>query len=124
MKVKLFLAAMTALVVAACASAPRGPAPLDPVGRYEFTTTFQGQTVTGAVLIGGSPGAYTGQITTNITEPLPVTGVAVNGQEMVVTASTPDGDLTIRMNFTDANAFTGGWQMPGDSGTLTGTRVG
>jgi ABC-type Fe3+-hydroxamate transport system substrate-binding protein len=137
MKIKLLLAAMLTLAAAACASAgttaetaastttaaPTPAASVNPVGRFEFTTSVQGQTVTGALEVAGSPGAYTGQITTSITPPIPVTGVTATGQAMVVTGSTPDGALTIRMNFADATAFTGGWELAGDSGSLTGRRT-
>jgi hypothetical protein len=134
---KRILAAVLTLAAAACSTAPAPEtspaattsasastsAALNPVGRYEFTTTVQGSPITGAVEIAGTPGAYTGQITTSITPPLPIASVAVNGQEMVVTGNTPDGVLTFRMNFTDATSFTGGWELAGDSGALTGRRV-
>lgn len=136
MKIKLLLAATMTLAAAACASAgttaettttstavAAPAASVNPVGRYEFTTSVQGQTVTGALEIAGSPGAYTGQITTSITPPIPVTGVTATGQAMVVTGNTPDGALTIRMNFADATAFTGGWELAGDSGSITGRRT-
>lgn len=135
---KHILAAVLSLAAAACSAAPdpettpgttavttttTASAALNPVGRFEFTTSVQGQMVTGAVEIAGTPGAYTGQITTNITPPLPIAGVTVNGQEMVVTGNTPDGTLTFRMNFTDGTSFTGGWELSGDSSQLTGRRV-
>lgn len=134
MKSKLILAAALSLA-AACSTAPAadtGPAPstgtataaaVNPVGRYEFATSVQGQVVTGTIEIAGTPGAYTGQITTSITPPLPIAGATANGQEVLVTANTPDGPLAFRMNFTDATNFTGGWELAGDSGSLTGHRV-
>ncbi|HST59074.1 MAG TPA: hypothetical protein VLK84_10305 [Longimicrobium sp.] len=138
MKTRLFLAATLSLAVSACApaattttagtgmgtsSAPASAATVNPVGRYEFATSVQGQPVTGGMTVGGTPGAYTGQITTSITPPLPISSVTATGQQMVVTGSTPDGALTIRVNFTDATAFTGSWELSGDSGSLTGRRV-
>lgn len=138
---KLILAAALSLSAAACSTTPppettpgsttitttttttaRGAA-INPVGRFEFTTTVQGQPLTGAIEIAGTAGAYTGQITTSITPPLPISGVTATGQQMVVTGNTPDGTLTIRMNFADAASFTGGWELAGDSGALTGRRV-
>lgn len=134
MKAKLVLAA--ALSLAACSTAPAAetasaPSPsvsttaaaVNPVGRFEFTTSVQGQPVTGAVEISGTADAYTGQITTSITQPIPISRVTVNGQELVVSADTPDGPVTIHMTFTDANTFSGGWELAGDSGTLTGRRA-
>jgi hypothetical protein len=135
MKIKLLLAATMALATTACATAgttadtgastttATAAASVNPVGRFDFTTSVQGQPVTGNIQVAGSPGAYTGQITTSITPPIPITSVTATGQEMLVTGSTPDGTLTIRMNFTDATAFTGGWELSGDSGSITGRRA-
>ena len=134
----LILAAVLSLSAAACSTTPAPEstpssttvttttattAAVNPVGRYEFATSVQGQMITGGVEIAGTPGAYTGQITTSITPPLPIAGVTVAGQQVVVTGNTPDGTITFRMNFTDASNFTGGWELAGDSGTLTGHRV-
>ena len=135
---KHILAAVLSLAAAACSTAPAPEttpgsttittttatsATVNPVGRYEFTTSVQGQMITGGVEIAGTPGAYTGQITTSITPPLPIAGVTATGQQVVVTGNTPDGTITFRMNFTDATNFTGGWELAGDSGALTGRRV-
>jgi len=132
MKAKLLLAAVLSLAASACAGGPApeaapaqsaAPAAVNPVGRFEFSTTVQGQPVTGAIEIAGAPGAYTGQITTSVTPPLPVASVTVNGQEMVVTGNTPEGVVTLRLAFTDGTSFTGGWELAGDGGTLSGRRV-
>jgi protein-disulfide isomerase len=134
MNIKLVVAAALSLAFAACASAgttadtstttaPAASASVNPVGRFDFTTSVQGQTVTGTIQVAGTSGAYTGQITTSITPPIPINTVTATGQAMVITGSTPDGTLTIRMNFTDGTAFTGGWELAGDSGTLTGRRA-
>ena len=137
MKTRLFVAATISLAVAACAPANPGMSgtgtnntgmtssanAMNPVGRYDFTTSVQGQPVTGRIEIAGTPGAYTGQITTSVTPPLPISSVTATGQQIVIMGNTPDGPLTIRMNFTDASAFTGGWELDGDSGSVTGRRV-
>ena len=108
--------------------APTAPPPVatsaavNPVGTFEFTTSVNGDMVTGSVEVTGSSGAYGGTIRTSATPDIPVTGVTVNGQQMVVTADTPDGELTIAMNFT-GNNFTGGWTLGGGSGELRGQRA-
>jgi hypothetical protein len=96
-------------------------AAVNPVGTFEFTTSVNGDMVTGSVEVAGQPGAYTGTIRTSISPDIPVTGVTVNGQQMVVAADTPDGALTLTLNFT-GNNFTGGWTLAGDSGELRGQR--
>jgi hypothetical protein len=134
MQSKLILAVALSLSAAACSSAPApettpsaqpsaSAAAVNPVGRFEFTTSMGGQPVTGGLMIAGGPGAYTGEITTSMTPPLPVASVTVNGQDLVVTGDTPDGVVTIRLTFTDATHFTGRWELAGGGGTLSGRRV-
>ncbi|HEX6373878.1 MAG TPA: hypothetical protein VF006_33425 [Longimicrobium sp.] len=123
---KRMLAAALVLFTAACAASappadPPAPAALNPVGVFPFTTTVDGNEVTGSVEVTGQPGAYAGVIRTSITPEIPITGVMVSGQEMVVTADTPDGPLTINMTFA-GNAFTGAWALSGDTGNLSGSR--
>jgi hypothetical protein len=136
MKAKLILAA--ALSLAACSTAPAGdtgPAPsttagaattrgaLNPVGHYEFTTSAQGQMVTGMVSIAGGPNAYTGQVTTSATPSLPISGVTVEGRSIIVMGTSPNGSISIRMDFADDTNFTGAWEYMGARGTLSGHRT-
>jgi hypothetical protein len=119
---KRLLAAALVLITAACASAPRGPAPLNPVGVFEFTTAVDGNPITGGVEVTGQAGAYGGRIRTSITPDMPISNVAVMGNEMVVTGDTPDGPVTLTMTFT-GDTFTGSWELNGDGGNLTGRRT-
>ncbi|HEV3050417.1 MAG TPA: hypothetical protein VGX50_08925 [Longimicrobium sp.] len=127
-------AALVLLAACAPATPPADPMPaptappavatsavLNPVGTFEFTTSVNGDMVTGSVEVTGNPGAYGGTIRTSATPDIPVTGVAVSGQQMVVTAHTPDGELTLTLNFT-GNNFTGGWTLGGGSGEMRGQR--
>lgn len=118
---KRLLAVVLLLLAAACASAPPGPPPFDPVGVFEFQTTVNGGPVTGSVEVTGQPDAYGGTIRTSATPDLPIAGVAVDGNVLVVTGDTPDGVVTLRMTFT-GDDFTGRWELAGDGGTLTGRR--
>lgn len=132
---KRTLAAALTLLAAACAPAapPADPMPsgtttaptsaaLNPVGVFNFRTMVGGGEVTGAVEVTGTAGAYGGRIRTSITPDIPITGVRVSGQEMIVTGNTPDGPLSINMTFT-GNSFTGSWALSGDSGSLSGQRA-
>lgn len=128
-------AALVLLAACAPAATPGDPTPaptappavtttsaaVNPVGTFEFTTSVNGDMVTGSVEVTGTPGAYGGTIRTSATPDIPVTGVTTNGQQMVVTADTPDGELTIAMNFT-GDTFTGGWTLGGGSGEMRGQR--
>jgi hypothetical protein len=137
---KTLATALLLISAAACAPAPAAapaampapaappaaaamPAALNPVGRYEFATTLQGQALTGTMEISGTAGAYTGRITSSATDPIPITAVTVDGRKMVVTGEAETGTLTIRMTFTDGPNFTGEWTLAGDGATLTGHRV-
>jgi hypothetical protein len=136
---KAFATVLLLLSSAACAAAPAAepapapqpigvPAPqasaaVNPVGKYEFTTSLQGQMLTGTMEITGTPGAYAGRITSSATEPIAITAVTVEGQNMTVVGETPNGPLTIKMTFAEGGAFTGNWTLSGDGATLTGKRV-
>jgi hypothetical protein len=102
---------------------PPAPAAVNPVGKYEFATSLQGQPLTGTLEITGTPGAYAGRITSSATEPIPITAVTVEGQTMTVAGETPNGTLTIRMTMAADGTFTGGWTLGSDGATLTGRRT-
>lgn len=109
---------------ASTASMP-APAPagaLNPVGRYEFNTIVNGQPMSGTMTVEGQPGAYTGRLESNVIPQAPITGVTVNGQQMVVIVQVPQGDVAITMNM-NGNAFTGNWAIAGDTGEISGRKV-
>ena len=108
-------------VAAACASAPAQPRPVDPIGTFDFSTTVDGTAVSGTIEIRSGSSGYTGTISTNVTEPVPITAVTVEGQVVTVAASAPDGPINFTMTFT-GDDFTGGWTYAGMSGELTGNR--
>ena len=139
---KSIATALLLISAAACAATPEpepapappvtvaavpAPAPatsaVNPVGKFEFATTLNGQALTGTMEITGTPGAYTGRITSSATEPLTIGGVTVEGQTMTVTAETGNGTLTIRMTVAADGTFTGAWSLGGDGAPLTGRRT-
>ncbi|HEX5724149.1 MAG TPA: hypothetical protein VFX98_01715 [Longimicrobiaceae bacterium] len=102
------------------------PAPrsgeVNPVGNFEFTTEVNGQPMRGNIHITGAPGAYTGRVTADIMSEIPISSVSVAGQQLTVVADTPDGAVTIVLNFQGDN-FTGNWSLGGQGGAVTGRRV-
>lgn len=128
---KRILVVALSLLTAACAtpapstSAPSaGPAPsagVNPVGTFNFITSGEGDEIRGTIEIAGSPGAYTGHVRTPHDD-IPISRVMVAGQEMTVTANTPDGPLTLTLIFT-GSTFTGGWTVGEAHGPLTGQRA-
>ena len=116
------LLAAACLVLGACATVPRGPAPLDPVGTYEFRTMVGGSPVSGTIQITGATGAYAGVVRSAAMADLPVTAVEVEGQEMRVSVRTPDGTVVLHLIF-EGDAFTGHWSMAGDGADISGRRL-
>lgn len=135
MKRTLVLIAVSALA-AGCASAPAdapmGADPameaatvaprLDPVGHYTLSTSVQGRAVDGRIRITGARGSWGGSIYTQVTGELPLSSVAVDGQEVRLTANTPDGTVHIRM-LVSGDTFTGDWSLGAEGGSLRGRRV-
>lgn len=119
---RMTLGLAAAVALTACASAGTdGPADIDPVGSYTLTTEIQGTTVNGRLRIRGEPGAYTGSIYTDITGQLRITSLSVEGAQVLMTASTPDGPADIRLTFRE-DAFTGTWALGPDGGAIRGRR--
>ena len=117
-----FMGLMLLGSLAACASAPQGPPPFDPVGTYMYEASADGMVVSGEVMITGTEGAYGGQITSDMLPPIPISDVTVAGTTVTIAAATPEGDLMVEMLF-DGTAFTGSWTMAGMGGDFTGRRV-
>jgi hypothetical protein len=136
---KAIASTLLLIAAAACATAPSAapapaaapaapavaaaPAAVNPVGNYEFTTSLQGQILTGRIEVSGTPGAYAGRVTSSATEPIPITKVAVDGQNLTIEGETPNGTLTIKLTMAADGAFTGNWTLAGDGATLTGKRL-
>jgi hypothetical protein len=122
------------VLLGACASSQQGadvPAQtaatkataVNPVGAYEFTTTVDGQTVTGTLHIEGAPGAYKGRIITTVFPEIPVVGATVENNNIIsVKASMPDGELVLRMVMEGMN-FKGNWTLGADGGEFNGKKL-
>ncbi len=136
--------ALTVLGLAACSSGgtttespTQAPAPadapppapaqqeaLDPVGTYTFSTTFQGMTVSGRIIIRGEPENYTGMVEpTEGPPPVEIYAVMVEGQKITVYADAGGDDLIMTMEFAGGSSYTGSWMLGFDGGELTGEKV-
>ena len=106
----------------AVAAAPAKPAAVNPVGAFEFNTEVNGSPMKGNLRIAGTPGNYSGSMTSDITPELPITSIVVDGQTMKLAMDTPNGAATIIIAFT-GDTFSGNWELGGASGPLTGKRI-
>ena len=92
---------MVGIMVAACSQSyggaaasrpdptPPPPPVLDPVGAFDFQTEAMGTSVTGTFTITGSPGSYSGNMTTDMGG-FAMSDIAVDGQELTFIGESPD----------------------------------
>lgn len=123
---------LVGFVVAACSQSyggtastspdptPPPPAVLDPVGAFDFQTEAMGAPITGTFTISGTPGSYSGRMTTDMGA-FAMSDIAVDGQELSFVGDSPDVVVLVMLVF-DGDSFTGGWDAEGMSGAITGTR--
>ncbi|MEJ7811992.1 MAG: hypothetical protein WKG32_16385 [Gemmatimonadaceae bacterium] len=105
------------------AAAPARPAPFEPVGRYDYTTSANGTEVTGTVTISGTPGNYTAAMTSNATPEITFKTVTVEGNRIRMEGPGPESS-TIVINLVVAGTdVTGDWSMGGMAGEIRGTKV-
>jgi hypothetical protein len=130
--IRPFLVLAPLLLFAACAGAPApapAPAPaatpaaaFDPVGTFDFSTSVEGQVITGVIRVSrGTTGDLSGMISTSATPEMPVQSVTTEGNRMTLRTNTPDGSMSMILEFRGTD-FTGSWGLAGMSGTLTGRR--
>ena len=96
--------------------------PLDPVGTYEFTTTYEGMPVSGTLFITGEPGRYGGRIVTDIAPEIPLTAVAVKDNTLELKGSLPDGDIILQLLMEGMN-FKGSYSIGPFSADVTGKKL-
>jgi len=104
--------------------APAQPETIDPVGSYTFSTSFQGMTVSGGIIIRGEPGSYTGMVEpTEGPPPVEIYSVTVEGQKITLYADAGGDDLIMTMQFAGGSSYTGTWMLGFDSGEMTGEKA-
>lgn len=116
--------AVWAQQVETTAPAPKTlPAVSDPVGTFSFSTVFQGDSLTGEIVIRGEPGRYSGMVTpTSGPEPVEIYMARVEGQTLTVFGDAGDEDLIITMQFT-GDTYAGTWVLGFDTGEISGARL-
>lgn len=120
------LALVMAVVLVGCAGSGEPgvptPPPFDPVGEYVGQTSAQGQTVTMAIGITGSPGSYSGVMRPGADFPdIILHTVVVEGQTITARGDVMGEALVLTMTVSGTE-FTGSWSAAGMSGSLVGSR--
>ena len=109
------------------AATPPPPAPepeipaLDAVGVYDFSTSVEGQTMTGSITITGSPGAYSGTISSGMLGTVPLRNIEVDGMDLSFLADIPEATVAFLLTFED-DSFEGEWDAEGMVGFISGTK--
>ena len=97
--------------------------PLDPVGNFEYTTTVDGQPMSGVISIMKKENALTGKIVSEVMPEIAISAVKVEARKVTLTAQIPDGpELVIVLTFEDDNKFAGNWSTGDQSGAISGKR--
>jgi len=124
MRALIVVAAAAALAAAACA---HGPRPLEPVGAFSFETMYQGQPMTGKIVIdpGAAEGQYEGVVQPDQGAPaVPILEVTVLEREMTIVGDAGGDELYIVLTFDeDGVAFTGSWMIGFEGSPMTGKRM-
>lgn len=120
---RLLTGLFAAAALAACATAPTGPPPFDPVGTYSYAADVDGQNFPGTMSIEMGEGGYTGSVMSDAFPPLPIQSVEVDGQTVTILVSGPEGPLTI-VGTVIENVIEGTWEMGEGSGSFTATKSG
>lgn len=109
---------------ASCTSArPATPRAIDPVGRFDYTSTANGQPINGSITIERRESAYMVVMTTGgMTRDILFQDARLEGDRLTATTQTPAGaPVALHVRF-DGNAITGDWTLGPQTGTLRGTR--
>ena len=109
---------------ASCSSARSAvPRPIDPVGRFDYTSTANGQPVNGSLTIARNENAYTVVMTTGgMTRDILFQDARLEGNRLTATTQTPAGaSVALHVRF-EGDAITGDWALGPQTGTLRGTR--
>ncbi len=117
---------LAAVVLAGCAhraAEPPVPAPLEPAGTYAFASTYQGEPITGIMVIRQTDTGFTGVVEAETgPPPVPVYAVTVEGNTMTVFGDTGGDDLIITLEFA-GERFTGSWVVGFEGADISGSKL-
>ena len=109
------------------AAAPVRPEPtpppepeLNPVGLYDYQTEAMGAPISGTITITGSPGEYTGSMTSDMGA-ISLRDIKVEGNELSAVGDSPDFVVFFVLVF-EGDTFTGEWDAEGMTGFITGSK--
>lgn len=120
---RLLTGLLAAAALSACATAPPGPPPFDPVGSYTYAADVNGQILPGTMTIERGDDGYTGSIMSDAFPPLDVLSVEVEDQVVTIQVAGPEGPLTIA-GTVSGDTIEGTWAMGEGTGTFTATKSG
>lgn len=117
------LVATAALLTAACARRGAPPAAAaDPTGSYTYTSSANGQPISGTITISRTDAGLRGLMTTGVTRDLAFPTVRVTGDRVAMEAATASSRVTV--DFTRrGDEISGTWAMGAIGGSLRGRRV-
>ena len=116
------LTVFAAVLITACASAPRAPA-FDPVGTYDFSADVQGTAMAGTLQLRRTDQGLTGSFSTPASGEISLESVTTEGRKLMLKARLPDGEVTMNLDFAADYRFTGDWSLSaGMGGSISGTR--
>ena len=123
MRKRLATGFLAATALAACATAPAGPPPFDPLGSYTYAADVNGQIIPGTMTIELGDDGYTGSIRSDAFPPLDVLSLDVEDQTITIHVAGPEGPLTIAGTISGAT-IEGTWAMGEGTGSFTATKTG
>ena len=123
MSIRFVTGLLAAAALAACATAPAGPPPFDPVGIYTCAADVNGQILPGMMTINRGDDGYTGLFTSDVLPPIAILSVVVDGQTVTIEAAGPEGQLLIT-GTVSGNTIEGTWAMGEGTGSFTATKSG
>ena len=97
---------------------------IDPVGTYSVNLTAQGNPLTVTAKIERrADGSLGGSVTSDVTPPLAINSVRVNGKTMRVSVTGPNGEEAILNLTLDGDQLSGDWTMGNDGSPVSGKKL-